>query len=100
MAVRRSGTATLAGFPDSSLRPLTSAICEAAAVKRHLLSSSVIASVGYDDDTARLEVEFRSGEVYQYLDVDPDDADDLLEAESPGAYLNEWIKPRYRSEHV
>lgn len=75
-------------------------MCEADAVKRHRLSSSVIASVGYDGGTAMLEVEFRSGAVYQYLDVDPDDADDLLEAESPGAYLNEWIKPRYRSEHI
>ena len=75
-------------------------MCEADAVKRHRLSSSVIASVGYDDRAAMLEVEFRSGEVYRYLDVDPDDADDLLGAESPGAYLNEWIKPRYRYEHV
>ena len=75
-------------------------MCERDAVKRHHLSSSVIASVGYDDGAATLEVEFRSGEVYRYLDVDPDDADDLLEAERPGAYLNEWIKPRYRYEHV
>jgi hypothetical protein len=75
-------------------------MCEADAVKRHQLSSSMITAVGYDDGTATLEVEFRSGEVYQYLDVDPNDADDLLEAESPGTYLNEWIKPRYRSEHV
>lgn len=69
-------------------------------MKRHRLSSSVIASVGYDDGTATLEVEFRSGEVYRYVDVDSDDADDLLEAVSAGAYLNEWIKPRYRYEHI
>jgi len=69
-------------------------------VKRHHVGSSAIASVGYDDVSGTLEVEFRSGELYRYFDVDPDDADDLLGAESPGAYLNEWIKPRYRYEHV
>ena len=69
-------------------------------VKRHHVASSAIASVGYDDASGTLEVEFRSGELYRYFDVDPSDADDLLEAESPGTYLNEWIKPRYRCEHV
>ncbi|HMG28916.1 MAG TPA: KTSC domain-containing protein [Jiangellaceae bacterium] len=69
-------------------------------MKRHHVGSSAIASVGYDDVSGTLEVEFRSGELYRYFDVDPDDADDLLGAESPGAYLNEWIKPRYRYEHV
>ena len=69
-------------------------------VKRHYVSSSAIAAVGYDDASGTLEVEFRSGELYRYFDVDPADADDLHEAESPGAYLNEWIKPRYRYEHI
>ena len=69
-------------------------------VKRHYVSSSAIAAVGYDGASGTLEVEFRSGELYRYFDVDPADADDLHEAESPGAYLNEWIKPRYRCEHI
>ena len=69
-------------------------------MKRHHVSSSAIASIGYDAPTATLEIKFRSGELYRYFDVDPSDADDLLEAESPGTYLNEWIKPRYRCEHV
>jgi hypothetical protein len=69
-------------------------------VKRHDVASPAIASVGYDDASGTLEVEFRSGELCRYVAVDPADADELFEAESPGGYLNERIKPRYRYEHV
>jgi hypothetical protein len=35
-----------------------------------------------------------------FASAGPADADKLFEAESPGGYLNERIKPRYRYEHV
>jgi hypothetical protein len=56
----------------------------------------VIAAVGYDLQTQTLEVEFHSGDVYQYLDVSELDARRLLHAESMGRVLNERIKPRYK----
>lgn len=73
---------------------------EGVAMKRRPVTSSAIASVGYDDEARVLEVEFTSAEVYRYFDVDPDEVDELMSAESRGAFLNEQIKPRHRYEHV
>lgn len=64
-------------------------------MRRELVSSSVLVSVGYDPETRTLEVEFVSAEVYRYFDVDPVDVLALLQADSKGRYFNERIKPRY-----
>ncbi|WP_129668775.1 KTSC domain-containing protein [Phytoactinopolyspora endophytica] len=69
-------------------------------MRRKAVSSSVVASVGYDADSRTLEVEFHSGEVYRYLDVPEFDVARLLRAESLGRFLNEWIKPRYEFAYV
>lgn len=64
------------------------------------MPSSALRSVGYDAHTWTLEVEFDSGEVYQYLDVEPEIVEALLDAESMGAYLNEYIKLDHEVVHV
>lgn len=69
-------------------------------IRRWPVSSSALRSVGYDAQTWTLEVEFESGEVYRYLEVDPLDVEAMLRADSMGAYLNEEIKPNYAAEHV
>ena len=38
-------------------------------MERQYVSSSNIASIGYDPDNQVLEIEFLSGAVYQYYDV-------------------------------
>ena len=38
-------------------------------MERQYVSSSNIASIGYDPDNLVLEIEFLSGAVYQYYDV-------------------------------
>jgi len=63
---------------------------------RHPVSSSNIVSVGYDDAGAVLEVEFKQGKVYQYLDVPRAHFDGIMSAGSPGGYLNDNVKPFYR----
>lgn len=65
-----------------------------------ILSSSVVRSIGYEGRTRTLEVGFTSGEVYQYLDVDPSDVEAFLAADSKGTFLNEQIKPRYQAVRV
>jgi hypothetical protein len=55
----------------------------------------VIAAIGYDSETAELEVEFRSGDVYRYFAVPPSVHNALLEAESPGAYFNKHVSDHY-----
>ncbi|HEY4225091.1 MAG TPA: KTSC domain-containing protein [Pseudolysinimonas sp.] len=64
-------------------------------MRRTPVRSSVIASVGYDADTAVLEVEFRSGDLYRYFAVPPSVHRALLEADSPGAYFNRNISDKY-----
>ena len=68
-------------------------------MQRVPVSSSNIASVGYDDNTHTLEVEFHSGHVYQYFDVPKDVYDGLLTAGSVGKYFNQ-IKGFYRYARV
>lgn len=63
---------------------------------RKPVSSSNIASIGYDQATHILEVEFLNGSVYQYLNVPSPVHQALMNAGSHGTYLNAEIKPRYQ----
>jgi hypothetical protein len=67
-------------------------------VKRRHVSSSVLASVGYDDEAHMLELEFHSGEIYEYFDVPPHVHDELMAAESLGGYFARHIREQYPYE--
>ena len=62
---------------------------------RQRVESSHIASVGYDEEQRIMEIVFRDGRVYHYLEVPPERVLSLLRAESKGRYLNAEIKPGY-----
>jgi hypothetical protein len=64
-------------------------------MRREPVRSSVIAAIGYDADTAVLEVEFVSGDLYRYFAVPPSVHRELMGADSPGAYFNRHISDRY-----
>ena len=51
------------------------------------LESSTLASVLYLPTQRELELEFRSGEIYRYLDVSPQAYNELLAAPSKGFYF-------------
>jgi hypothetical protein len=55
------------------------------------LSSSNVESCAYDDRRQILEISFKGGRVYHYLDVDPGTFLGLISASSPGAYVNSSI---------
>ena len=57
-------------------------------------------SVGYDERSHELEVEFRNGRVYRYLQVPVAAYRLLLQARSIGEYLNTVIKPRFVAKQV
>ena len=57
------------------------------------VTSSNLASVGYDPKLRLLEVEFRHGGVYQYKHVPPNLHAGLLRAASKGSYFAAQIKP-------
>lgn len=61
------------------------------------ISSSNLKAIDYDENMRVLHVQFQSGRIYSYQDVEPDVAAGLEEAASPGRYLNERIKNRYRA---
>ncbi len=60
--------------------------------------SSNIAQISYDADTSDLDVEFRSGRTYRYLNVPASIWRGFQRATSFGEYLNRVIKPRYTYE--
>lgn len=55
-------------------------------MKRTPVTSSSIASVGYDDAEQVMEIEFRTGKVYQYPSVSPEKHAELMAAPSVGKY--------------
>jgi hypothetical protein len=57
--------------------------------------SSALANVAYDCLRSILQVTFRDGSIYQYLDVPVHVFEDLLRADSKGAYLNSHIRRRF-----
>jgi hypothetical protein len=58
-------------------------------VKRKVrLSSAAIAAVMYDENKRTLDVEFREGDTYRYLDVPEFVYQELLKAESAGVFWN------------
>lgn len=60
---------------------------------RQPVSSSDIRSIGYEDGV--LEIEFHSGGIYQYFNVPPIVASELMSAPSHGRYFYYAIKDRY-----
>ena len=64
------------------------------------VESSVLARIGYDSSLRILQVEFRSGRVYQYFDVPSDVHEALRSAESIGGYFNREIRDKYRTAEV
>jgi hypothetical protein len=65
-------------------------------MERTPVDSSNIASIGYDEDTNTLEIEFHNGGVYQYFDVPFAVYDGIMDASSKGQYLAQQIKGYYR----
>ena len=60
-------------------------------MKRSNVSSSVIASVGYDAKSATLELVFHTGGIYQYYGVPSMLYEQLLTADSIGKFFHEHI---------
>jgi hypothetical protein len=64
-------------------------------MRRTHVASSAISSVGYDERSSVLEVEFESGAVYDYLGVPPQVYEDLLQASSKGTFVSQRVRDRF-----
>lgn len=69
-------------------------------MNRDPVVSSNLVSAGYDESTQTLEVEFSSGMVYQYFNVEPSLYEQFLQAASKGAFLNTYIRSAYPFSRV
>jgi KTSC domain len=67
---------------------------------RKTVDSSMLKSIGYDPATQTLELEFNSGEVWQYLDVPSDEFEALMNASSHGSYARHNIIGSYHETRV
>ena len=67
---------------------------------RSNVASSNIDSIGYDEETETLEVEFHNGTIYQYYNVPSNLHDQLMQEGSKGRFLNTYIKNAYPYSRV
>jgi hypothetical protein len=73
---------------------------QSGSIERKPVQSSDLASVGYDARQRILEIEFRSGGIYRYLEVPAAIHDQLLAAESKGRFFAAHIRDQFRCERL
>jgi len=69
-------------------------------LERQSVKSAILRSVGYDDRTKILEIEFRTGLVYQYSGVPAKVYADLMHSDGMGKYFSEKVRPRFPTKQV
>jgi hypothetical protein len=69
-------------------------------IKREAIQSTAIASVGYSKRLHALEIEFRNGAIYRYLDVELSVYHDLMSARSKARFYDENVRGKYQRLHV
>lgn len=78
--------------------------CGVPILNRSSVSSSNLSSVGWEADegstSGTLEVEFRQGMIYQYVNVPEWAYQGLLFSRSPGRYLREQIVDQYEGQRI
>ena len=69
-------------------------------MERKSVTSSNILSIGYDEESQVLEVEFKYGGIYQYIDVPKDVYDNLMSAPSIGKTFHMSVKQVFAHKKV
>ena len=69
-------------------------------IKRVPVESSALATIGYSRRLRALEIEFRNGATYRYLDVEPTLYRTLMKAPSKARFYDQNIRGKYRWLHV
>jgi lysyl-tRNA synthetase class 2 len=67
---------------------------------RQVVESSSVVSIGYDRGSQMLEVEFRGGRVYRYVDVPHEVWAGLRQAESKGQFFQTFVRDRFEATRV
>ena len=69
-------------------------------IKRDPVSSTSLKSVGYDEDTEELEIEFNDGRLYQYFSVPSNEYENFMNASSLGRYFVKNIRNNYSFNRI
>jgi len=69
-------------------------------MNRDNVSSSNLRSVGYEEGTFTLEIEFHGGGIYQYFEVPESVYLGLMQASSKGQYFHQNIKNSFRYKRI
>jgi len=69
-------------------------------MERQAVDSTAIASMGYEQDSETLEIEFTSGAVYQYYNVPAACYEALVAAPSKGQFHSMYIRNNYPCSRV
>jgi lysyl-tRNA synthetase class 2 len=69
-------------------------------IKRVPVESRALATIGYSKRIRALEIEFRNGAIYRYLDVPPAIYRALIRAPSRARFYHENVRGKYRYLHV
>ena len=64
-------------------------------MKRKHVESSMIFSIGYGPEISTLEIEFKSGAIWQYYDVPESLWFEFENADSKGKFFNREIRDQY-----
>ena len=80
--------------------PQTTILDQPATMERIPLQSTALKSAGFDPEHHILEIEFRTGRVYQYADVPESVFSWLCRTKNKGAYVSRVIDARYSSQEV
>lgn len=64
------------------------------------VQSRLLAGIAFDHDRTILQLEFRDGTVYQYFQVPRQAYQNLLRADSKGAYFNRHVRSVFRSARL
>lgn len=73
---------------------------EIKSMEREMVDSSTVLSIGYEPTSSTLEIEFKSGGVYQYYNVPEPIYQQLMTSDSKGKFMHAYIKPAYPCSRV
>jgi hypothetical protein len=69
-------------------------------MERTAVKSSNIKSLGYDETTQKLEVEFKAGGLYQYAAVPKGLYERFMSAPSKGRFFDQNVKEKFRTSKI
>ncbi len=69
-------------------------------IERLAVQSSSLVGIAFARERRVLEIEFRSGAAYRYLDVPPAVFEEMKRAESKGRYFSQFIRGKYEFQRL